>query len=196
MSDADPTIAGKRLLRERMRARLDGMNANERRDASIAACGRIEALPEFAAADAVLLYLPLPGELDCLSLLESAFAASRIVCVPHVDWVGRAMQPVRLRAPDAGDLIIDRHGVRMPRTIEPVAVERLGCVVVPGLAFDERCRRLGRGGGFYDRFLPRLAGAIPAIGLAFECQVVSQLPAAPHDAGVAMVATERRLISR
>ena len=190
----DPIAAAKRALRARLRDELQAMDAGERADASARACSRVISMPAFASACSIMAYLPLPGEADSTPLIERALRERKNVCVPHVDWESRAMQAARVASLDSDQFKVDRHGVRVPRVIETVAIESIALVIVPGLAFDERCRRLGRGGGFYDRFLARLPATIPTIGLAFERQVVPELPCALHDAGVHMVATEKRLL--
>ena len=192
----DPIVTAKRVLRARMRDHLQAMDVDERAGASVQACGRVTSMPEFASARAVMAYLPLPGEADSTSLIERAWRERKHVCVPHVDWESRTMQAARITGLDGDQFKVDRHGVRIPKAIDTADIESIDLVVVPGLAFDEHCRRLGRGGGFYDRFLARLSGAVPTIGLAFERQIVPELPCALHDAGVHMVATERRLLRR
>jgi 5-formyltetrahydrofolate cyclo-ligase len=89
--------------------------------------------------------------------------------------------------------------------LEPRAGDRLllaslasssAVVLVPGLAFDERGDRLGRGGGHYDRFLreARRHGGLVAIAMAFELQVVAEVPREGHDEPVDLIVTEERVI--
>ena len=68
--------------------------------------------------------------------------------------------------------------------------------LIPGLAFDMRCYRLGRGGGHYDRLLPRLRAESPRWALGFDCQIVPELPIEPHDAQLDGIATPSRMINR
>jgi len=89
-------------------------------------------------------------------------------------------------------------GVLEPEAGDPLEVADLreggGVVVVPGLAFDEGGGRLGRGGGHYDRFLREARGAAPieAIGVAFELQIVAEVPRFDHDERVDRIVTEAR----
>lgn len=76
--------------------------------------------------------------------------------------------------------------------LAPAAVE---WVLVPGVAFDSACRRLGYGGGYYDRLLPSLAASAARVAGAFELQVVDRVPATEHDLGVDAVVTERRMLA-
>jgi 5-formyltetrahydrofolate cyclo-ligase len=67
-------------------------------------------------------------------------------------------------------------------------------VLVPGLAFDATGRRLGYGGGYYDRLLPFLSPAAPRVAGAFEAQIVDSVPTAPHDITVDCIVTEQRTL--
>ena len=76
-----------------------------------------------------------------------------------------------------------------PAMRRPVPLDALDLVLVPGVAFDRRGRRLGHGHGYFDRFLARVPKAIPTVGLAFRFQVLDRLPAAPHDHAVQAILT-------
>jgi 5-formyltetrahydrofolate cyclo-ligase len=65
---------------------------------------------------------------------------------------------------------------------------------VPGVAFDAACRRLGYGGGYYDRLLPLLPATAPRVAGAFDVQIVDAVPAAAHDLGVDCIVTESRTL--
>jgi 5-formyltetrahydrofolate cyclo-ligase len=88
-------------------------------------------------------------------------------------------------------------GILQPDPERTRAVEwrTIQVVVLPGLAFDLRGYRLGRGAGYYDRSLPALGPGARRIGLAFECQVVECMPADPHDVPVDRIVTEDRVTS-
>jgi 5-formyltetrahydrofolate cyclo-ligase len=77
-----------------------------------------------------------------------------------------------------------------PRGRRPARVDRVDVVIAPGVAFDAAGRRLGYGGGFYDRLLPRLRPGTPVVGVAFATQVVDAVPATARDAPVDMIVTE------
>ncbi len=91
--------------------------------------------------------------------------------------------------------------------VQPVAVEALpkegivraasiDILLVPGVAFDESCRRLGQGGGFYDRYLPQLKDDCIVVGVAFDEQICDCIPTGPHDRKVDYVVTPTRIIGR
>jgi 5-formyltetrahydrofolate cyclo-ligase len=81
-------------------------------------------------------------------------------------------------------------------TAETASIEDVEMVLVPGVAYDGSCRRLGMGGGFYDRLLPNLPAGSITVGLAFDEQVVSEIPCEPHDVALAIVVTPTRTLRR
>jgi len=153
--------------------------------------------PEFARARVVCAYLDMPGEVATGALLAAAYATGKTVAIPALT-PERTYLPVRL---DADTPI--RYGpfqVPEPATHEPVELAAIDLVIVPGVAFDAAGGRLGHGRGHYDRLLAALAaarGQPPAsLGLAFDFQIMPQIPMAPHDVRLAGVVTETRILRR
>ena len=86
-------------------------------------------------------------------------------------------------------------GIPEPREgLEPVPPSRIDAVVVPGAAFDLDGQRCGYGGGFYDTYLPQTRPSVPRVALAFEAQIVDDIPCEPHDLPVTAIVTETRVI--
>src|SRR5690606_18813616 len=98
---------------------------------------------------------------------------------------------------DPGSLPAGRFGVRAPSPqARAVPLAEIDLILVPGLAFDTEGNRLGRGAGFYDRFLATREGAAPpACGVCFEAQLVDRIPTEPWDVPMNAVVTERRLVT-
>lgn len=91
------------------------------------------------------------------------------------------MHPVLIRD-WSRDLVLERLNLRVPRPDLPeIPIEELDAVVVPGLAFTRDGRRLGRGAGFYDRFLALLPARVLTIGICFEVQFIADVPVDEHD---------------
>lgn len=181
-------------LRASMRRRLAALSPADVADASEAACRLLAGSDAFARAEVVLLYAAMPTEPDTGPLARRCLASGKRLCLPRADWETSQIDPFEVADWEHG-LLQGRHGIREPGINAPlVPLGEIDLIVVPGLAFDEAGRRLGRGGGFYDRFLERTAGRAFAFGLAFDEQVVSEVPAETHDASVDAVATDRRLI--
>lgn len=180
-------------LRSEMRDRLAEMDEAFRHEASAAACSHLTGLEVFRHASLVMLYMPLAKEVDLTPAAIRCFQTGKTVCVPRVDWKRREIDPVEIRSFDDELMDIDEHGIRTPREGTPVLPTLIDLVVVPGLAFDPHGNRLGRGGGFYDRFLKRLRRSATTVGLAFDTQIIDEVPADDRDISVDIVVTDRRV---
>lgn len=151
----------------------------------------------------VMLFAPIPGEVDLGPLAEALVAQGRTICLPRMDWEARTMTPASVASIDreTAGLVVRRHDVPEPSTSAPtVEVGTLSCVLVPGLAFDREGGRLGRGAGFYDRFVQRCregskdedsggATGPVVVGVCFDEQVVERVPTEGHDRMLDAVAT-------
>jgi 5-formyltetrahydrofolate cyclo-ligase len=180
-------------IRARMRRFLASMDDARRHEASAAACAHLVGLAEFRRAPTVMLYMALPGEVDLGPAAAACFAAGKVVCVPRVDWARGSIDAVEVASLDDREMTRDERGLRVPRAGSSVAPELLDLVVVPGLAFDPAGRRLGRGAGFYDRFLGRLRLSAMRVGIAFDGQVIDTVPTGDRDLAVDIVVTDRRI---
>jgi 5-formyltetrahydrofolate cyclo-ligase len=132
-------------------------------------------------------FWPLEGEIDIRPLLEALHALGHAVVLPQTPKRG---DPLIFRCWHPGmEMVRERFGTYRPTG----EVMTPGVLFVPLLAFDRCGRRLGYGGGYYDRTLAALPDAI-AIGCAFAAQEVDEVPAGPGDAHLDAVATEREII--
>ena len=188
-----PSDEVKSNLRDRMRKAMADLGPESRHDASAAACLRLATLEAFRHASVVMLYMPLPTELDLTAAAIRCYRQGKTVCVPRVDWSRRDMVPVEISSFDDEMMEIDDHGLRMPREGSPLVPRLIDLVIVPGLAFDTAGNRLGRGGGFYDRFLRRLRRSATTVGLAFDAQIVDAVPVDDGDFGMDIIVTDRRM---
>ena len=157
----------KREIRRAMCQQRAALGTDEVARRSAAACARVLALPVFAAARQVVVYDAMRGELDPAAIAEQAGALGKSVHYPRplAETPGFAGLD-----PGAGDVLF----------------------VVPGLAFDERGVRLGRGSGWYDRALAAWRVGF-RIGFGFDFQLVPLLPEAPWDIRMHVVVTDERL---
>lgn len=184
----------KRELRARVVAARDALPAAAHRAASDAIAARIAALPSFRDARCVLLTVAFRSEWDTRALFAAA-VDGRTVALPRVNAQERMLELFAVR-----DLARDTepgyHGIPEPRDGLPrIATDAVDWVLVPGVAFDLAGRRLGYGGGYYDRLLATLPAAAARVAGAFDLQVVAEVPSARHDLVVDTLATESRLFS-
>jgi 5-formyltetrahydrofolate cyclo-ligase len=190
----DDLSARKSAARRAVRAALAGMATERVAEESARACENLVAMSEYVSARVVMVFVPIVGEVDARPAARAALGAGKVVAVPEVDWEAGILIPRRVRSVDEG-LVERRHGVpEAPASCEPVPVGDLDVVLVPGLAFDAAGRRLGRGGGFYDRFLSQIPARVCRIGLAMEAQVLPEVPAGPDDARVDAVVLPSRVV--
>ena len=184
----------KRAMRIAVIEQRDALPPAERAAASQAIAARIVALPEFTAAFSVLLTLPFRSDWDTRLVASAARAADKALLVPRVDPVARVLSLHRIES--LTDAVVPGYrGIPEPRAEAPHASPNdVTFALVPGVAFDGRGRRLGYGGGYYDRLLPLLPRSAPRIAGAFEVQLVDTVPAAGHDLAVDMIVTPTRIV--
>src|SRR5205809_3278873 len=165
----------KRTIRERVLAARDALPPQQREAASAKIAERLIALPSFLAADTVFVTIPFRNEWDSRLLAQRALAMGKTLASPRVDLQTRMLSLHRIC-----DLSIDLapgyRDIPEPTTLcPPVAIDAIEWALVPGVAFDVDGRRLGYGGGDYDRLLPLLPRASPRSAGTFVVQLVSQI---------------------
>jgi 5-formyltetrahydrofolate cyclo-ligase len=182
----------KNELRFQIRAVLQKISPAVRAVESIGLCERLE--PQLRSARAILFFAPLPDELDVWPLLEKFLAAGKTCALPGFDPASQNYLARQIKNLSA-DVIAGKFGVREPA---PGGVEmplgKFDLVLVPGVAFDLRGNRLGRGRGFYDRLLAKTSGVKCGVGYDFQLQ--EKIPAEPHDAPVDFIFTPSRGVRR
>ena len=184
--------AEKHEVRTAARAARSGVTGEARAAAASAVAERAIALQGVADARAVLAYAATPEELDPSPLVSALRARGARVAYPRVCGPGALALHW---CDEENDLTPGYCGIAEPSEAAPVAEpHEIDLVLVPGTAFDEACGRLGMGGGFYDRLLPQLAPGALAIGLAFDEQLVAEVPAEAHDVPLGAVVTPTRTI--
>jgi 5-formyltetrahydrofolate cyclo-ligase len=150
-------------------------------------------LVEYRSAGAVALYSPVHNEVETSAILSDALKLGKKVFFPKLSVAG-GMGFARIHS--SAELVVGRYGI-----LEPVGNEVLAAaevegltVFVPGLLFDRQGHRLGRGGGWYDRVLKELGNRGFFVGLAYEIQLVDNLPSERWDQRVHFIITEKNRI--
>ncbi|MDD5085319.1 MAG: 5-formyltetrahydrofolate cyclo-ligase, partial [Candidatus Omnitrophica bacterium] len=136
----------------------------------------------FKRARIVMAYVSLSYEVSTRKVIRQALDLGKCVVVPWVKETERELIPVEIRSPEK-DLIKGHYGIEEPRLdlVRPFEVEAIDLVLVPGLAFDRDNHRLGRGMGYFDRFLASLDSRTQTVGLAFDLQIIDRVPRLEHD---------------
>jgi 5-formyltetrahydrofolate cyclo-ligase len=183
----------KTQLRQELQKRLINIPAEERKEKSRKACRNLIATREFQNASAIMMYLSLPHELDTSEAILCAWQLGKTVVVPKVSWQQRHMIPVQINSLETG-FSEEVGGLRNPITGVPVPFEDIDLVVAPGLGFDRKGNRLGRGGSYYDRFFTNKELKAPKCGFAFAEQVIESVPVTNHDIPVDFLVTDEEVL--
>lgn len=178
----------RRILRQRMRQ----IPAEQLRQRSAQACRNLSSTEAFERAGVVMLFLSMHDEIDTSVAIHLAWQAGKSVAVPKVDWQARSMEPVVLESMDG--LQPDQKGLMVPIHARPLPAQAIDLIVTPGLGFDRSGHRLGRGSGFYDRFLTEPNLRALRCGLCLDEQLVDSIPATDQDQPVQMIVTDRQVV--
>ncbi|MEZ6165533.1 MAG: 5-formyltetrahydrofolate cyclo-ligase, partial [Phycisphaerales bacterium] len=181
-------------LRHEAEQRLRGLTTTQQSNNASAITPHLLADPTITTASTILAYAAFGTELSLDPFISAALNRAQTIAIPAIDWATKSMAPVAITNL-ANDLETGRYDIRVPKPglalVEPA---QLDVILLPGLAFDRAGNRLGRGAGFYDRFISALheAGHRPTlIGVCYHAQVVDSVPTEPHDHRVDRVITER-----
>ncbi|MFA6134223.1 MAG: 5-formyltetrahydrofolate cyclo-ligase [Phycisphaerae bacterium] len=185
--------ATKQQIRSRMQQMLAGLSDAQIASASAGACRHVEGLEEYRRCRVMMLYLPMPGEIDPRPLVSQAWAQGKVVLVPKVIWQSRSMLAVRCDSLTDG-LAPGRYGILEPLAGRPWKIEEIDFILTPALAYDRSGSRLGRGAGLYDRFLSQPGLRASVCGFAFDQQVLAEVPTAPNDRPVSLLVTDREVL--
>jgi 5-formyltetrahydrofolate cyclo-ligase len=186
-------------LRARMKRLLALVDEQELARRSAEVTGRLQATPAWKEAGVLLCFLSMPGELDSAGLIRAAHASGKRVAVPRIE---RDAIRFYFLPPDTGELPRDRWGIPVPSAEWEPLVLRRGTrflVAAPGLAFDRVGNRLGRGKGYYDKFLMEARSAVgdgvTVIGVCLSDQLVQEVPHTERDQRLDGVVTERESVT-
>lgn len=151
---------------------------------------KLSELPEFNSAKSILVYISKKEEVSTNQLINELLFAGKKVVVPYI-------RDDRIKLCEVGNeckFELGQFGVLEPTQdfIKPCNVTEIDCIVVPGVAFDLKRNRLGHGGGYFDKLLCN--SNAKKIGIAFDFQIVDELPTEEHDVKMDLVVTEERVI--
>jgi 5-formyltetrahydrofolate cyclo-ligase len=190
---SDELKKAKRALRREILSRRDALDEEVRVRAGAAIVQRFLSTPEVVAATTVMAFWSFGSEVPTLPLLTALEGRGVRVALPrivHGDLEVRAWSP-------GAPMTETPFGAREPASGPSVDPGSLDVVAVPAVAFDRLGRRIGYGGGFYDRFLPRIRTDAARIGIAYSIQVLDRdLPSGAFDLPVDAVVTEIEVIRR
>lgn len=184
----------KNELRKDIIAGRNALSEREVTEKSKKITKRIMELMEYQNARTIMAYIDFRNEVQTESLIQDALRRSKRVAVPITDIVNKKLIPSLLKN-YPGDLAPGTWGILEPKPecVQPVDPGEIDLVIVPGVAFDTMGNRLGYGGGFYDRFLPRTRRDTIFLSPAFELQVKPCVYPGEHDIPIHLLVTEDRI---
>ena len=168
---------------------MDGISPEELHERSTIACGRLVEQPEYRRAEVVMIFLSMRNEVDTSHIALHCWNSMKRVLAPKASWEQRRMLPIEIKS-FTSDVRNGVLGIREPAEGLPIPVADIDLVIVPGLGFDTAGNRLGRGRGFYDRFLSHRDFRGVACALGLEDQVIEAVPREEKDVRVHMLVTE------
>jgi len=169
-------------LRKSIKARLATLTPETLSAAGVAAARYLEQIPRWENFSSVLAFVSMKDEIDTCPIMEAAQKAGKTLFAPRVD--GETMTFYPIDPP--------YNPPRNPR-LPSASIRGPLLVFTPGLAFDRRLHRLGRGRGYYDRFFAAFDAAeqqYTAVGLCLDCQIVDEVPVCPWDKNMDLLLTE------
>jgi 5-formyltetrahydrofolate cyclo-ligase len=200
----------KARIRRSVAESLSRLTPSHRRAASVMVAQRLANMPEVRAARTLMIFLSLPAEIDTWPVIRWAWQEGKRVVVPRVEPVGagsevpltkRDMVAVPLRAADVEsiaahpDVRSGAMGILEVLDAAPIAACEIDVLVIPCQAVDRSGNRLGKGGGFYDRFLARPDMRAERIVAAFHEQIFDELPVAETDLPVDKIVTDGEVLT-
>jgi 5-formyltetrahydrofolate cyclo-ligase len=192
----------KNVIRANMKDFLARMTPEERHARSLAACHNLITAREFKHAQMIMIFLSMPSEVETSTLAVKAWQEGKSIAAPRIDWNTKKMEPVEIRSLDVGmatkpvaGAAAGNSGIREPVSGTTVPLALIDMVVIPGLAFDRRGYRVGRGRGFYDRFLAQQDFQGIRAALCFHEQLQDEaIPSEPHDVPMNLIVTDKEVI--
>lgn len=175
-------IEYKRLVRKRIKEIKNSYSKEELNLLSDIICNKVLNLPQIKEAKTVFLYHALPDEVQTISVLNKIIGEKRVVLPVVVgdDLVIKEYIPSNLK--------VGYMNILEPAQEETVNPQEIDLAIVPGIAFDSKCNRLGRGKGYYDRLLPKTN--CTKIGICYNFQLVDNIPADSNDIPMDIVITD------
>lgn len=182
----------KKAFRKKALQIRDAIDPQKKAEQSALVRRRLTGMKAYVQADTILVFVSLPGEIDTIPLIDMALEEGKTVAVPLV--TGRRKM-VFIRIDSRKELREGTFSVLEP-VMDREKITEQGLVLMPGLAFDKNCFRMGYGGGFYDCWLTAHPEGIRTIALAFDEQIFDRVPAEPSDMRPDMVLTATRLFKK
>lgn len=199
----------KKALRKYIRKKRYELSENELISQSSIIINKILRLNEFINSSSILVYISMPGEVITTKLIKTELSEEKIISVPVVKENEKDLYLTKLSSDHKSELLSNsfkenskfwkqsNFGVLEPteNSLDQTDINKIDLIIVPGLAFDRTCMRLGYGGGYYDRLLSKRNKNTIAVAVGFNFQIIDNVPFSSYDQKVDLIITENDIIN-
>lgn len=185
------TMKSKQDIRKETEVRRGALDPHWIETASERIIRNFQTLEAFQSAKTIALYMAIGGEVNLDPLFPECWKSGKRTCIPVFNAEAQIYQMAEITA--ATECQAGHFGIREPLCPALCAMDSIDLMALPGVAFDPKGHRLGRGGGYYDRLLEGFAGVTAA--LAFDFQILPAIPVEPHDHPVDALVTEIKIVN-
>lgn len=188
----------KKALRKEILTKRKNLDTAEKENIDEKILDRFFESKYYKEAKKVFIYISYDSEIDTIKIIDKAFKDGKKIYVPRTEFESRVMDAVEITSFD--NLIKSSYGILEPSINTPyINPNELDLIVVPGVAFDRKGGRMGYGAGFYDRYFKKInkdnIERITKLALAYDFQVLEEVPMSAQDVPVDYIITEKEFIS-
>lgn len=186
----------KKEIRQNILQKKGDLSNEAVQEKSLAMLETLNKIDFYKNAENVMLYISFGKEVLTKPIINDLMNRGKKVFIPVTVPKTKALIVSELKDFE-NDLQVGHFGVMEPKeeALRPVDPSIVDLVIVPGVAFDKKGYRIGYGGGYYDRFIPRLSKKATTVSLAFEMQLIDKVPTSPFDIPVQYIITENSFIN-
>jgi len=184
----------KKDLRKTILSKRDKMSAAENKRLSGTICRSLMTLSPYQSSKTIMCFVSFRSEIDTSIVIKNILDSGKRLVVPVTDIKSKSLKLSYVN--NIGDLVSGTYGIPEPKpsSFQEASPGDIDLVLVPGACFNLKGYRLGYGGGYYDKFLPKIKKDALSLGLCFDFQIVSSIKPEKHDIPVDIVLTEKRMI--
>ena len=176
-------LSDKRKIRQAVRAEIAKLSDGEKKSLSAQIFSELDNSNEVCNASVIALFISLPDEPQTANFIEQLLSKNKRVVVPRIE--GEEMNFYDI----SEGVFKGAFGIMEPIATNPILPAEIDVMIVPGVAFTRQGSRLGRGKGFYDKYLSLKGFRAYTIGVCYPCQLVYKLPTEPHDKQLDLIVT-------
>ena len=176
-------LTDKRKIRQAVRADIAKLSDEEKKHLSAQIFSELYNSNKVSNASVIALFISLPDEPQTANFIEQLLSKNKRVVVPRIEGEEMNFYDISEGVSEGA------FGIMEPIATTPIEPSEIDVMIVPGVAFTRQGARLGRGKGFYDKYLSHNSFRAYTIGVCYPCQVVENLPTEPHDKQLDLIVT-------